>query len=204
VLTLPLRREVRCEAVLLLHHRHLLDHHHRWDPHRRSPRATLGHQCLSRGFPLGRLQSWIFLHLWMKRVSSLIPHEMRSSPKSFLMTSTAMSSGHPMMARSSSSVTPMRKKRFTRRMSSTPKLRLLLLQSSHPQTPLSPTPMKLSRGCKMIIVMVLPPIKRQAMATTGEARSARLKLSRKVALARRRASRRTSRVLHCYSIPSFV
>jgi hypothetical protein len=37
--------------------------------------------------------------------------------------------------------------------------------------------MKLSKGCKTIIVMLFPPIKRWDMATTVEARHARLRLS---------------------------
>jgi hypothetical protein len=50
----------------------------------------------------------------------------------------------------------------------------------------------------------LAPIKRWAMATTVETRPTRLRLPRQSAPARRRALRRTSRVLHCYSISSFV
>jgi hypothetical protein len=128
VLTLPLRREVHHQAVLLLHHRHLLDHRHHWDPDQRSTCATLAHQYLSRGVPPGRLQSWFFLHLRMRRISSLTPHEMRSLTKSSLVTSTVTSLGHPMTARSSSSATLMKKKKMcSRRMPPTLKLCLLLL-----------------------------------------------------------------------------
>jgi hypothetical protein len=84
----------------------------------RRPRSPVFEQ----GSSPGRLQSWIFLHLWMKRVSSLIPHEMRSSPKIFLVTTTTTSSGRLATVRSLSSTTPTRKKRCARRMPLTPKL----------------------------------------------------------------------------------
>jgi hypothetical protein len=48
-LGLLLRREVLHRATHLRHRGHLLDHHHRWDPRRRSPHAAPAQQCLSRG-----------------------------------------------------------------------------------------------------------------------------------------------------------
>jgi hypothetical protein len=112
----------------------------------------------------------------MRNVSSLISHEMMSSPKRSSTTSTMTSSGRSATIRSSSSMTPMRKKRCARRMPPTPKSCLLLLQGPRPQPPPPPPPMKLSRGCKAIIVMILPPIKRRAMVTAVEKRLARLRL----------------------------
>jgi hypothetical protein len=51
---------------------------------------------------------------------------MRRSPEGFLVTSTTTSLGHPVMARSSSSATLMKKRRCTRRWSPTSKLRHVL------------------------------------------------------------------------------
>jgi hypothetical protein len=85
---------------------------------------------------LGRLQWWNFLHLLMRKVSSLMSREIRSLLEDFLVTSTTTSLGRPATVRSSSSVTSMKKKRrCTRRRLPTPKIRLLLLQSILPQSP---------------------------------------------------------------------
>jgi hypothetical protein len=58
----------------------------------------------------------------MRKVTSLIPHEMRSSPGDSSAISTVVSLGHLAMTRSSSSATLMKKKRRARRMPPTPKL----------------------------------------------------------------------------------
>jgi hypothetical protein len=60
------------------------------------PHARL---CFSRRDPLGRFLWWIFLHLQMRKVPLLIPRGMQSSPDDCLATSTATSSGRPMMGR---------------------------------------------------------------------------------------------------------
>jgi hypothetical protein len=57
----------------------------------RSPDTAPAHRCGSKGDPLGRFQWWIFLHLLMKEISSLMSHGMRSSLEGFLATSTATS-----------------------------------------------------------------------------------------------------------------
>jgi hypothetical protein len=76
------------------------------------------------------------LHLLMRKVSSMMYCRMRSSPKGFLVTSTAMSLGHPAMARSSSSMTPTKKRmRCARRRPPASKMWLLLLQSTPAQPP---------------------------------------------------------------------
>jgi hypothetical protein len=163
--------------MLQLHRRHLLDHRHHWSPRQRSPCAAHTHQCLSRGIPPGRLQCWIFLCLRMSKVSSLILHVMRSSSGGSLGTSTTTSLGCPVMATSSSSATPTKKKRYVRRMPPMPKLRLLLLQGSRPQPSLLPTLMKHPQGCKMIIVVIAPPIGKLTVAATSEMKQVRLSLS---------------------------
>jgi hypothetical protein len=109
--------------------------------------------------------------------------------------------GHPVTARSSSSSTLMKKKRRVRRMPPTPKPHLLLLQGPRPQ---SLTPMKLSRGCKTIIVMILPRSRDGRWRQRWRQGRVALGCRAKVAPVRRHASRRTSRALHCYSISSFV
>jgi hypothetical protein len=50
--------------------------------------------------------------------------------------------------------------------------------SSQPHLPSSLTPMKIPRGCKTIIVMVLPLIGKEAMAATTETRLVHLRLPR--------------------------
>jgi hypothetical protein len=50
--------------------------------------------------------------------------------------------------------------------------------SSRPHLPSSLTPMKIPRGCKTIIVMVLPLIGKEAMAATTETRLVHLRLPR--------------------------
>jgi hypothetical protein len=70
-----------------------------------------------------------FFHLLMRKVSSLMSRGMRSSLEDFLVTSTVTSWGRSTTARSSSSATPMKKKRMcTKRRLPAPKMRLLLLQ----------------------------------------------------------------------------
>jgi hypothetical protein len=85
--------------------------------------------------------------------------------------------GRLVTTRSSSLVTPM-KRRCMRRRLPTQKMRLLLLQSTLPRPP-PPTPMMPLRGQKMIIVMIGPPIKRLAMTTATEVTPTSLKLLRK-------------------------
>jgi hypothetical protein len=121
------------------------------------------------------------------------------------VTSTATSSGHPVMTKSSSSTTLMRKKRrYARRITSVPKLHLLLLQGSQPQPPPPLTPMKHPGGCKKIIVVIAPPIGKLMVAATTETKPVYLRLPHQGGACGRRASRRTSMVLSCYSISSFV
>jgi hypothetical protein len=106
------------------------------------------------------------------------------------------------MATSSSSVTPMKKKRYMRRMSLIVKLHLLLQQGSRHQPP--PTLLKHPRGCKMIIVMIAPLIGRLTVAAMVEMKPVRLRLPRQGGTYGRHASRRSSMVVHCYSISSFM
>jgi hypothetical protein len=110
----------------------------------------------------------------MRRLSSLILRMMQSSPGDSLMTSTATSWGCPAMARLSSSVTLMKKRRCIRRSPPKPMLRLLLLQGSWPQPP---TPMKHLRGCKMIMVMIRPLTRQPMVAAMAEMKSVHLRLS---------------------------
>jgi hypothetical protein len=69
---------------------------------------------------------------------------------------------------------------------------------------LSPMLMKIPRGCKMIIVMVLPLIGKEAMAAAVETRRFILGCCTKVAPAGRCASRRTAMVPHYYSLTSLM
>jgi hypothetical protein len=57
-----------------------------------------------------------------------------------------------------------------------PKLRHLLLRGPRLQLPPSPMLMKIPRGCKTIIVMVLPLIGKEAMAAAVETRPVHLRL----------------------------
>jgi hypothetical protein len=52
------------------------------------------------------------------------------------------------------------KRRHVKRMPPTPMLRHLLLWSPRPQPPLPLMPMKHPRGCKMVVMVVAPPIRK--------------------------------------------
>jgi hypothetical protein len=102
---------------------------------------------------------------------------MRSSSESFAATSTATSMGRPMTIRLSSSATPLKKKKkCARSMPPMPKLHLLLLQGPWPQPPPPPTLMKHPQGCKMIVMVIAPPIGKLMVAATVETKSAHLRL----------------------------
>jgi hypothetical protein len=87
--------------------------------------------------------------------------------------------GPPVMARSSSSATPM-KRRCARRRLLTPKMRLLLLQPTLPQPPPLTATMPL-RGQKTIIVMIRAPIRWLAVMTAAVVMPVSLRLSRQEA-----------------------
>jgi hypothetical protein len=114
----------------------------------------------------------------MRKTSSLTLLVTRSSPRNFLVTSTATSSGHLVMARSLSSMTPMKKRRHWMRRRSALNSWLLLLLPTWRQLPVSLLTMPL-RERKMIIVMIKSPFRRLAAAMATEVASVCVRLLRR-------------------------
>jgi hypothetical protein len=94
-------------------------------PRRRSPRAAIAHQFLSRVDP-PRGSRWL-IFLQIRKMSSSTPHKMRILRGGSSVTSVTVFLGRLTMPRSSSSVTLMKKRRRVRRMPPMPILCHLLL-----------------------------------------------------------------------------
>jgi hypothetical protein len=73
-----------------------------------------------------------------------------------------------------------------------------------PTSTAPPMPMMHPQGRNTIIVMITPPIGRLTVAAAAETKPVYLRLPRQDGACRRHASRRTSRILHCYSTSPFM
>jgi hypothetical protein len=118
-----LRREVLQPAMSRPLRRCHLELLHCQDPRQRCAPTALTRRYSSRVAPLGQLLWWIYLHLRVKKISSMISLVASSSPSVSSASSTMPSWGRPATAKSSSSATPTKKKRrHARRSLPTPKM----------------------------------------------------------------------------------